>query len=328
MKKVTMQSIADTLGITKMSVSKCFQNSSDISPELSKKILETADTMGYIYRRAIQYKIIILLAERFLDPSDKFYSGIIQRLNQMADDFQMEFTLSIVKHVDDEGGRISNEIMHYDGIVLLGQISRGYVDAIALSGVPTICIDFQYRKMQLDAVVSNSYSASYHITSYLIEHGHRKIAFVGNLNATNSINDRYLGYCKALMEANIDRSDDYRLDDMDEEGKHIDIRLPKQLPTAFVCNNDYCAYLLIKQLQICGHSVPGEISVVGFDDVLYATVSNPEITTMRVPIESMASRAVKQLAKRLKEPGRAVSVSNIECCMIERSSVGDYISGE
>lgn len=323
MKKVTMQSIANELGITKMSVSKCFQNSSDISAELSRKIMETADAMGYVYKKATQYKIIILLAERFLDPSDKFYSGIIQRLNQMAEDYQMEFSLSIVKHADDENGRISNEIGHYDGVVLLGQVSRGYVEAIRQFNIPAICIDFQYRNMELDAVVSNSYSASYHITSYLLEHGHRRVAFVGNLNSTNSINDRYLGYCKALMEARIENPKDYRLDDMDEQGNHIEISLPKELPTAFVCNNDYCAYLLIKQLQMKGYQVPEDVSVVGFDDVLYAAVSNPEITTMRVPIESMASRAVKQLAKRLKEPERAVSVSNIECCMIERASVAD-----
>ncbi len=321
MKKVTMQTIADSLGVTKMSVSKCFQDSDDISPDLKKKIHETASQMGYVYKKRIIHKVTVLMSERFLDPSDKFYSGILQKLNELSDNCQMSFAIHILSKQDERCLRLSKELEQAEGIILLGQISRGFVQQVQRLGRPTICVDFQWWDIALDAVVSNNYRASYSLTMYLISRGHRKIAFVGNLNATNSINDRYLGYRKALLESGIDYQEDCRFDEFDEQGNHQALRLPADLPTAFVCNNDYCAFLLNKQLQIAGLRVPEDVSIVGFDNMLYSRVSSPEITTMNVPLESMASRAVKQLGRRIQDPHRPVSISDIECDLIERNSV-------
>lgn len=105
-----------------------------------------------------------------------------------------------------------------DGIMLLGQFSRRFVAAVAKKGLPLVCLDFMCRGLAVDAVVSNSYEASYILTSSMVELGHRKVAFVGNLNYTNSVNDRYLGYYKALMEEDIPVREDYQIDDRDENG--------------------------------------------------------------------------------------------------------------
>lgn len=326
MKKVTMQNIADALGITKMSVSKYFQGSPDISPELKKRIHDTAVEMGYVYRKRVQYKVTVLMSERFLDPSDKFYSGILQKLNTLSESGPMSFVIQIVSLQDEASYRLPSELEESEGILLLGQISRAYVQRVQQLKKPTVCVDFEWWDIGLDAVVSNNFRASYSLTMYLIRHGHQKIAFVGNLNSTNSIDDRYLGYRKALLQSGIPFREEYRFDEFDEKGNHIPVKLPEDMPTAFFCNNDYCAFLLNKDLQNMGIRVPEDVSIVGFDNMLYSQVANPEITTMNVPIESMAKRAVKQLGRRIEDPHRPVSISNIECDMIERNSVA-YIKG-
>ena len=82
--------------------------------------------------------------------------------------------------------------------------------------------------------------------------------------------------------------------------KISDIVLPKKLPTAFVCNNDHIAYLLIEKLKSMNIKVPEDISVVGFDDVIYSILSNPKITTARVKRKYMAELALDLIERRIK----------------------------
>lgn len=321
MKKVTMQDIADAVGVSKMSVSKCFQGSGDVSPELKSKVLDTAAAMGYVYRKKNIKKIAVLMSERFLDPSDKFYSGILQKLNALSEECAMSFSIQIVSKADEKECHLSAGVEHVEGIMLLGQISREFALCVQRTGIPTVCIDFEWWDIGMDTVVCNNFRASYNMTMYLIRHGHQKIAFVGNLNYTNSIDDRYLGYRKALLQSGIPFHEGYQIDELDGSGEHVFPALPEDMPTAFVCNNDFCAFLLNREMQSAGYRVPEDISIVGFDNMLYSTFSSPEITTMNVPIESLAVRAVKQLGRRIADPHRPVSISNIECSLIERSSV-------
>ncbi len=323
MKKVTMQAIADSLGISKMSVSKCFQGSDDISSELKNKVLETAAAMGYVYPKPEKKKVFVLLSERFLDPSDKFYSGMLRELNAISDTCQMNFIIQIISKLDDKACSLSADLKSADGIILLGQVSREYTACVQKIGKPTICVDFEWLGIELDRIVCNSYRSSYRMTMYLIQRGHRKIAFVGNLNSTNSIDDRYMGYRKALLQSGIPYCDDYQFDEFDENGDRISLVLPEEVPTAFVCNNDYCAFLTIKQLQSMGYRIPHDMSVVGFDNMLYAKVSNPGITSVNVPVRNIVKSAVKQLGRRISDPDRPACVINIECDLIERDSVAD-----
>lgn len=235
----------------------------------------------------------------------------------------MDFTIRVIGKPEERGCYLPEGLDASDGIILLGQMARRYVECVRQLGKPTICVDFEWWGIGLDTVVSNNYSASFNLTMYLVRRGHRKIAFVGNLNSTNSIDDRYLGYRKALIQSGIAYREEYQINEMDAKYQRIAPALPQDMPTAFVCNNDFCAFLLIKRLQKDGYRIPEDISVVGFDNAIYSRVSNPEITTINIPTESMSKRAVKQLSRRIADPGRPVSTSNVECDLIEGHSVAD-----
>ena len=148
----------------------------------------------------------------------------------------------------------------------------------------------------------------YLLTDYLIEKGHRDIAFVGNNRATSSIQDRYLGYLKALLENDIPYNHDWLIVDRELNGKYIDIKLPSHMPTAFVCNCDEVAYRVIKEIKRNGLMVPRDISVVGFDNYLISDICEPAITTVEVDMKTMAESAVETLVRKINDmeykPGR------------------------
>ncbi|MDE6064170.1 MAG: substrate-binding domain-containing protein, partial [Lachnospiraceae bacterium] len=137
----------------------------------------------------------------------------------------------------------------------------------------------------------------------------------------NSVNDRYMGYCKALLEENLEINPRNRIDDRNDKGILQEFALPDKLPTAFVCNNDHAAYLLIRQLKQMGLKVPEDISVVGFDDVLYAEISEPPITSVHVKRNFMAEQAVSLMQRRLETPDAGARVATIDCSIVYRESV-------
>lgn len=321
MKKVTMQDIANEIGVSRMTVSKCFQESDDISEEMKAKIMQVAGKLGYVYSKQARYKILILATELFLDKTEEFYGELYKRMNELSGLRNMVLTLKVITKLEGEKGIIESDLKDFNGIIVLGQLSKTCIDEINKIALPTVCVDFYYRNSGLDTIICNNYQASYNLTASLIDKGHKKIAFVGNLNSTSSINDRFLGYYKAILEAGIELRQDYRIDDRDQEGEFNELKLPQDLPTAFVCNNDHIAYLLIKQLKKQGYQIPKEISVVGFDDVIYSSISEPAITTMRITRKDMAKQALDLLLYRIQNPTAEIKTVTVECKMIERDSV-------
>jgi LacI family transcriptional regulator len=144
----------------------------------------------------------------------------------------------------------------------------------------------------------------YLLTDYLIENGHTDIRFIGRLNATSSIQDRYLGYVKALMENEICTQDSdipKAINDRDDNGITLkEFDLPEKLPTAFVCNCDETAFRLISILRARNINVPEDVSVVGFDNFIVSDVCDPPITTVEVNMKAMAEETVATMLKKLE----------------------------
>lgn len=86
-----------------------------------------------------------------------------------------------------------------DGIIVLGQMKSKYLENIKNTEVPLVFLDFYKEMMDVDSIISDSFYGAFTITNHLISKGHRDIGFIGNIYATNSILDRYLGYQKALL---------------------------------------------------------------------------------------------------------------------------------
>ena len=176
----------------------------------------------------------------------------------------------------------------------------------ALSGKPGVSDGLRMRNMPsiaFDTVISDGYYGTYLLTNYLIRHGHKKIGFVGNVDATNSIADRFWGYRKALRQNNIIFENQWEISDRSKYGKIYDKILTRRIEMdAYVCNCDLAAYTLIQDLEELGYSVPEDVSVVGFDDFLPGGVGREgdRITSYSVDMDRMAEICVKSLIKKIK----------------------------
>ena len=209
-----------------------------------------------------------------------------------------------------------------DGIIILGQLSNSYTQAVIDTKTPVVFLDF-YNELTADScVISDSFYGTYEMTNLLIRNGHRNIAFVGNIKTTSSIQDRYLGYLKSLIEHNIPIHDYYVLSDRNTEtGEMENIELPLIMPTAFVCNCDETACRLINQLKDSGYRVPQDISVTGFDNSVYSTISSPNITTVEVNTDRMATIAVVALLEKIRTPSYEMGMIQVKGHIVAKESV-------
>lgn len=325
MKKITMSDVAHLLGVSTMTVSKAYQNSPDISEAMRSKVFEAAKQIGYAYPRKKRPSIIVFTRESFLSKGDTFYNELFLTLNQKANILQLQLTLNVVKDEDSIHYIKDFDFSGFQGIAIMGQFQQSFLKFIEMTDLPLVCIDFYDYDISADMILSNNFIASYEATAHLIKLGHQQIHFVGTINSTSSINDRYFGYQKAMIEHSLEKALRV-IDDRNGNGLKETFKLPKPRPSAYVCNNDHTAYLLVKQLKSENVEVPDDISVMGFDDDTYSRESHPPLSTMRVSRTYMADHALNSLILRMKDRHLPRKKISLDCELIERDSTASYVA--
>ncbi|MCR5657118.1 MAG: LacI family DNA-binding transcriptional regulator [Butyrivibrio sp.] len=332
-KKTTMSDIAAKLGISTVTVSKALSGQKGVSEEMRQKIIALAEKTGYQksfgVKQSENYKIGVLIGSRYLGNIDSFYGHMYQIFSVKAAKVGA-FTMLEVLSVEDEENLVYPKIIgdgNVDAIVIMGTLSEKYLAMLDEKlETPTFYMDFTDRQHKKDSVISGSFYGAHLLTNYLIDKGHRDIGYVGTLLATPSITDRYLGYTRALMEHGIKVNDAWVLNDRDENNQVLDIeknvKWPKgKIPTAFVCNCDLTASRFIGYLKNKGIRVPEDVSVVGYDDFVFANNTDVGITTYKVDMDEMAKRILKKILKNLRGEQYRRGVSIVDGYLIERDSV-------
>ncbi|MBQ2257335.1 MAG: LacI family DNA-binding transcriptional regulator [Lachnospiraceae bacterium] len=333
-KAVKLADIAERLGVSIVTVSKALSGQKGVSEELREKIKTLADEMGYTPihspqgSKAKSYTIGVITFEQYFAKFASFYWKMYQELATRAVRKNCFTMLEVISGYDEENLTEPKliEENRVDGIIIIGRPKKPYLKMLyKYQSMPMVFMDFYDDEEHVDSVVSGSFYGMYRMTDYLIKNGHTRIGFVGTLLYTDSITDRYFGYCKALLENGIEERKDWIINDRDHSdgimGLDYKLTFPKDMPTAFVCNNDVAAYALIRQLEEAGYRVPDDISVVGYDDYLYAEWGDSHITTYAVDMGEMAKVALSCLIKRIENLTVNTGVHVINGSIVVRDTV-------
>lgn len=333
--KVKLKDIAEKLGVSIVAVSKALNDKDGIGEALKEKVKKTALEMGYetaVMRNKIKRSagsILIILAKNALSDinmTQGFYLGFFEKLSQKFSEYGYLTQLYVLpkeKENESEQPDVFTKCDNIVGVAFLGECSAKYVENAMKWGVPVILIDFYVRNLPIAAVVTDNINASYDLTKLLIQRGHREIGFVGRINATSSIRDRYLGFYKAMLKYNCSIKKEWLIEDRTEDGIYTSVCLPENLPTAFVCNSDRAAYETVKKIKERGLKVPNDISVVGFDNDVFSKVCEPQLTTVAVNVDDITMTAAKRLVAQIRQVMTDTSCAVIRGKLIERNSVAE-----
>lgn len=308
-KDVTMQDIADYLSISKVTVSKALNGKDGVGQELREKIVKVGKRLGYkmpdnfkgMARQALH--MAIFMKKKFAQGEEGFYLRLYQRLSVELSKRGYFAKLFPVSQRDSLEGNVSAMVEHYDisGIILLGDMGKPFLKGAKDTGLPCILVDTYDRESEIDCVVTENIYSMYELTSYLMKCGHKKIGFVGSISATSSIMDRFLGYSRAHLEAGRPLCDEWIIGDRNADSEAVEFTLPEHMPTAFVCNCDDTTYQFVRVLSEKGYRVPEDVSIVSFDNDIYAELCVPKLTTAEVNIKLMAEKSVELICDRMHQ---------------------------
>ena len=329
---VSMNQIAQILNVSKVTVSKALNDKPGVSEELRREIKKTADLIGYRFNSAARslktnkaFNIGILIAERFIEDPASYYFGVWGKLTTKLSDLGYSAIMETLT-AKNENGLVPPKMYverKVDGLIILGQLKKEYLLLFEDFDLPVVFFDFYVKDSKIDSIVIDNFYSGYQITNMLIKNGHKDIGFVGNIYSTSSIQDRFLGFYRSLLENKIPINYDFIVSDRNDDGQLIELILPKKMPTAFVCNNDQVAYRYIQMLNKHNIKVPDDVSIVSFDNTIFSTLSNPPITTVDTHVEDMVTVVCKVILKKISDPNKFYNRILVRSSIIVRDSVKD-----
>ena len=330
-KDVTLADIAAKVGVSNVAISKALSGKPGVSEELRSRIKDVAKEMGYVPKMSSKTSVNetgnigVIIPENYYGDTSTFYGRLYEKVVRALYEYNYYGILELLTIEDEKAVNMPKVVQDekVDGLILLGQLDEKYIMKMAQqTDVPVFFLDTYVPFVELDAVVSDGYYGTYQLTNYLIEQGHRKIGFVGSVDSTSSIADRYWGYRRSLRENGIEFKAEWEIPDRGEDGKTFEnILLSHEGFDAYVCNSDHTAHILIQNLEEAGYKVPDDVSVVGFDNFLPGGMDDRLITSYEVDIENMARVCVKSLIRKINHKRYAGGIQIITGKIIEKKTV-------
>lgn len=334
---MTAAEIAKIAGVSRSTVTGVMNDYSFISEETKKKVRAIIEEYGYVPNSAARHlvgkkpKIIGLFIYLLEDlQTTVYFSSLIVDVISRAELLGYSVMTSLIKNHE------AQQILKFlqNGSVQGAIISGGGIDEAEVSGLldsvfPMVFVDKLFSDRDVSGrksiVNRNNFKGAYLATKYLLDMGHTDIVYIdGPSNRLPSI-ERLQGYQKALQDRGKDILPENILkgDFSDKTAEKVinDFITKKHLPSAIFAINDMSAIGAIRALKKKNISIPDDVSIVGFDDLLISSEIDPKLTTIRANTEIIAMEAVERLVKMLENPSIGASKSVIDPVLVERESV-------
>jgi DNA-binding LacI/PurR family transcriptional regulator len=334
---MTIREIADFAGVSPATVSLVLNDKDGVSLETKKRIKNILVETGYVPKkvimrsgrkniRFIKYKEDGLLVEHNGD----FISCVIDGVEDEARNSGLNLKITNVTSLNFE--MMIDEINHEldDGIVILGTEFKA-CNSVLLKKfqAPIVVVDNEMRNQDFDSVVMNNEQAVYTAVSYLKELGHRRIGHIHSKCATDNLIAREMGFQRAMQELDlpINPYDTYNVIPDLEASYSMMLKYAEKresFPTAFFADNDILAVGALRAFKQVGKSVPNDISIIGMDDLMLASISDPPLTTLKIHKKTMGRMAVSRLMDKIFQGDQTVLKILVDAELVVRKSTSVY----
>lgn len=312
-------------------------------PSMTDKILEAARSMNYVPNQNARqlklgnnensgnesgkYVIDVLLARFDALDKDPFFREMFRHVE--AEFYKQNCSLGTILTVPDISRmNTTNERTRADGLLILGKCPADIVDTLLRKYRGTIAIDRNPMDYKMDEIVCNGSLAATTAVEYLLELGHRKIAYIGDCN----MEARYMGYYECLLSHKIPLTYDYVIPTSQtrEDGYRAFERIfeYEKRPTAIFCANDVTALGFLQAMKDKNGRKKKQVyrpAVISIDDIEEASHFSPMLTTVRIPKEDMIHLAVLTLRDRLQHGHKEYIRLELPCHLMVRESSGVHL---
>lgn len=345
--KVTIQDIADALGISRNTVSKAINNSDGLADATREKILQKAIDMGYkqfSYVRTLTDQSdelpqsapgfqgeIALLTGRFLNHSH-FASLMLDKFQRKISELGYTMNTHRVSERDIANKTLpaSLQMNQVKGLLCIEMFDWEYDHMLCELGIPILFVDGPAknggRSLAADQLYMDNTTPVTQFVSAMLAKGLKRIGFIGECQHCQSFYERYCAYYLTMSMAGLPVEEKFIINYNEVEQLRSDIEMLDELPDVFVCANDFVALDAIRALASIGKQVPEDVLICGFDDSAESRFSKPPMTTVHIHTQIIAYSAVHLLISRIKAPSLDFRTVHTETELIYRESTNVPIS--
>lgn len=353
--RVTIQDIADELGVSRNTVSKAINNTGLLAESTKEKILKKAIEMGYkqfsymnMYSSAkLEGSLALETDKREISLFTSNFIGSSHFASTMLDKFQRElaglsysFTMHRLQSHELESLALPSSYNkeRTAGIICVEMFNKDYCHMLCDLDIPTIFVDTPVmdldRPLRSDCLYMDNQTNICCFVREMIRRGKKKIGFIGEIMHCQSFYERFLGYRNAMYLSGLSCPEEYCII-KNKKGAATPGYTPyreylkkqihdlKELPDVFICANDFVAIDTMQVFKELGISVPQDIYLCGFDDSPESKVMSPTLTTVHIHSQIMGFSAVHLLMSRIKEPSLNFRKIYTETSLIYRESTED-----
>ena len=337
--KVSLQDIADALGLSRNTVSKALNGNKTVPEATRNKVIEKAISVKYKQFAFINSENLITkktgniaLLTQQMPTNSHFGSSMLSGLEKRISSEGYNLSIHILRENEFEELVLPNNFdeASVDGIICIELFDKNYTKLINDLGIPTIFIDtiydISYPELKSDIILMENEQSTYSMTKKLIDKGTTSLGFVGDFTHCKSFNERWVGFNRALIESRLqlDSSQCITANDNSPYSNPNWIKNQldnmKSLPSVFVCANDFLAISVIAALKLKGLRIPDDILVCGFDDSTESKVVEPQLTTVHIFSNEMGIIAAEMLLSRIKTPDKPAQITYVKTEPIFRAS--------
>ncbi len=350
-RRVTSFDVAKEAGVSRSTVSAVLNNTRQviISKETEQKVRKAADRLGYLPKLAARsihsdrsYAIGLISC---WNPNSPFVARPMQGIVNCLRTVGYSLTICDLGHSDIAFG-VKVAIDYFregriDGVLVILStmadevISSGVLQLLRDDSVPFVLVNTSCPELEMDEANSDNFHAGYLATRHLLNHGHRRIAYILRREIAPKLSQaeeaRYQGYLQALTEAGVSQIDRYvtrspRPELTAEQGMAVFLQaLPRwaERPSAVYAISDRLAAGVMAAAHTAGLRVPDDLAVVGTDDLEIARSTYPLLTSVAQPLQQMGDVATRLLLQRIDGTGPDQPVRVLlPCHLVVRKSCG------
>jgi len=303
--RATIHDVAAAAGVSVATVSKAVNGRYGISAATTARVLDVVQQLGYesslvaSSMRSRRTSVIGILVADF----EPFSAEILKGVGVALADSRYDLLAYSGSRQRETNGWERRSLSRLSGTLIDGAIMVTPTVDTTSAEIPVVAIDPHTGRADLPTVESDSFGGAMQATRYLIELGHRRIGFLAGRPDLRSATLREAGYRQALADAGIQfnpalvRVGLYKRETA--KAPAASLLSMTDRPTAVFAANDLSAIAIIQVAAELGLEVPGDLSVIGFDDIPEASQMNPALTTIRQPMKKLGATAAGMLVSLL-----------------------------
>lgn len=322
MKKTTLQSIAEQCGCSITTVSRVLNGNAEkyrISRKTAEVVMQEVTRTGYVPSftaqslRSKRSGMIGLLLPSIANP---YFADMASHI--VSELYKSDYTTILVDTMED-ATRLNKSarallLRRVEGMIAVPCGDDPAVLEMIAREVPVVLVDRFYEQTDLSYVTTNNFKGGYEGTRLLIRQGHQRIACIQGERDSMPNRERVNGFRKAMEEAGLSDQALLAGNEFSVQNGYLSTKLflfgPSR-PTAIFALSNTILLGALKAIRESGLSVPGDISLISFDDNVYMDYLTPSITRVGQPVENMAKLAVKILCDQLDPSGTTAAHSQI-----------------